>query len=267
MIPKVINYIWFGGNPLPELAIKCIKSWEEVLPEYKIIRWDESNFDINSNQYVKEAYEAKKYAFVSDYVRLYALFNYGGIYMDTDVEVLKPLDKFLEYDAFSGFENETFIPTGIMACKKGFEGFGDLLQQYGNRRFIKEDGTYDVTTNVTAITEYYSKKGLMKNDTEQLVEGFKIMPSIVFCPAKEDINPKYIDKIVTIHHKSGSWLSIEEKRNRNSVFIKTKLFIKRSIKKIIGRERYGDLLRFINKYRKIKTFAQINDSKVKKSKK
>jgi mannosyltransferase OCH1-like enzyme len=84
MIPKVIHYVWFGGNPLPELAIKCINSWKEILPEYEIIRWDENNFDISSNQYVKEAYEEKKYAFVSDYVRLYALYNYGGVYMDTE---------------------------------------------------------------------------------------------------------------------------------------------------------------------------------------
>jgi mannosyltransferase OCH1-like enzyme len=264
MIPKVIHYIWFGGNPLPELALRCIKSWKEILPEYQIIRWDESNFDITSNQYVKEAYEAKKYAFVSDYVRLYVLYNYGGIYMDTDVEAKKSLDSFLKFDAFSGFENETYIPTGIMACKKGFKGFGELLQQYDNRRFVKEDGTYDVTTNVTVITEYYFQKGLKKNDTEQLIEGFKIMPSIIFCPAKEDITAKYMNKTVTIHHKSGSWLTEEEKKERNNSISKIKLFIKKCIKKIIGRERYGDLIRFINKHRKVKTYAERNEEKTKK---
>lgn len=264
MIPKVIHYIWFGGNPLPELAIKCINSWKEILPEYEIIKWDENKFDINSNKYVKEAYEAKKYAFVSDYVRLYALYNYGGVYMDTDVEVLKPLDDFLNFDAFSGFENETYIPTGIMACKKGFEGFGELLQQYDNRHFLKDDGTYDVTTNVAVITDFYSKKGLIKNDTEQLIEGFKIMPSIVFCPAKEDINDKYINEIVTIHHKSGSWLTEEERKDRENVVFKVKLLLKRSLKKIVGRERYGDLIRYINRYRKVKTYAELNDEKSKK---
>ena len=91
------------------------------MPEYKLICWNEESFDISCNEYVKEAYDAKKYAFVSDYVRLYALVNFGGIYMDTDVEVLKPLDEYLNYVAFSGFENELFIPTGIMACEKGYK--------------------------------------------------------------------------------------------------------------------------------------------------
>ena len=104
-IPKVIHYCWFGRGKLPKLAKKCIKSWKKYLPDYKIIEWNEDNFDINSNQYVREAYEAKKYAFVSDYVRLYALYNYGGIYMDTDVEVIKSLDEFLIHEAFSGFES------------------------------------------------------------------------------------------------------------------------------------------------------------------
>ena len=100
-IPKIIHYCWFGGNPLPELAEKCIESWKKYLPDYEIIRWDENNFDFNINDYVKEAYENKKWAFITDYVRLYAMYNYGGIYMDTDVEVLKSLDCFLIHPAFS----------------------------------------------------------------------------------------------------------------------------------------------------------------------
>ncbi len=259
MIPKTIHYCWFGGNPLPELAEKCIDSWKKILPEYDIIRWDETNFDISSNEYVKEAYESKKYAFVSDYVRLYALYNYGGVYMDTDVEVVKPLDSFLKYKAFSGFENETFIPTGIMACEKGFNGFGELLNDYNNRNFVRKDGSFDLTTNVTVITEYYHKKGLIKNDTEQEIEGFKIMPSIVFCPAKEDIIPKYMDKIITIHHKAGSWLSEDEKRYKKSFKFRINIYIKRFIKTIIGRKTYGILLRLINKFRCLKTYAEKNN--------
>ena len=138
MIPKIIHYCWFGGKPLPELACLCIESWKKFLPEYRIIRWDEESFDINSNTYVKEAYENKKYAFVTDYVRLYALYTHGGIYMDTDVEVRRPLDQFLQHQAFSGFESYHDIPTGIMASEKGFQGIKDQLDYYNNRHFVKD---------------------------------------------------------------------------------------------------------------------------------
>ena len=107
MIPKIIHYCWFGGKPKPELAEKCIESWKKFCPDYEIVEWNEGNFNINSNLYVKQAYEAKKYAFVTDYVRLYALYTQGGIYMDTDVMVLKPLDEYLNHEAFSGFESKT----------------------------------------------------------------------------------------------------------------------------------------------------------------
>ena len=109
MIPKKIHYCWFGGNPLPPLAVKCIESWKKYLPDYEIKEWNESNFDLNYNDYVREAYEAKKWAFITDVVRLYAMVTEGGIYMDTDVEVLKPLDELLQYDAVSGFESSSRI--------------------------------------------------------------------------------------------------------------------------------------------------------------
>ena len=111
MIPKIIHYCWFGGKPLPELAQKCIASWKKYCPDYEIKEWNESNFNLNSCDYVREAYEAKKWAFITDYVRLYAMVTEGGIYMDTDVEVIKPLDPFLKHKAFSGFEDEVSIPT------------------------------------------------------------------------------------------------------------------------------------------------------------
>ena len=140
MIPKVIHYCWFGGNPLPELAKKCIESWKKFCPDYQIIEWNESNFDLNINTYVKEAYTAEKWAFVSDVARLYALVNYGGIYMDTDVEVLKPLDDILNFKAVSGFETKERIPTGMMACEKGHPLFEEFLREYNEAHFIKNDG-------------------------------------------------------------------------------------------------------------------------------
>ena len=126
-IPKVIHYCWFGKNKLSKSAKKCIKSWKKHLPNYEIIEWNENNFDINCNEYVREAYKSKKYAFVSDYARIYALYNYGGIYMDTDVEVIKSLDKFLCNDAFAGLENEYSIQTAVMGCCKGNLLFKEFL--------------------------------------------------------------------------------------------------------------------------------------------
>ena len=115
MIPKTIHYCWFGGNPLPPLAVKCIKSWKKYCPDYEIIEWSEKNFDVSSAPlYVRQAYEAKKWAFVTDYVRLYAMTTCGGVYMDTDVELVKPIDTYLSHEAFSGFEDDTCIPPIIL---------------------------------------------------------------------------------------------------------------------------------------------------------
>ena len=119
MIPKIIHYCWFGRGEMPSLAKKCIASWKKYLPEYKVKQWNEDNFDLNLYPYVAEAYAQRKFAFVTDVVRLYALYTEGGIYMDTDVEVLKPLDEFLRHPAFSGFEDEKNVPTGIMGAEKG----------------------------------------------------------------------------------------------------------------------------------------------------
>jgi mannosyltransferase OCH1-like enzyme len=120
MIPKVVHYCWFGRGPMTSLAEKCLASWKKYLPEYELMLWDEDNFDINIVPYVKEAYESGKFAFVTDYVRLYVLFNFGGIYLDTDVEVLKSLDNMLYLPAFSGYESNKYssFPTGIMASEK-----------------------------------------------------------------------------------------------------------------------------------------------------
>lgn len=132
MIPKKIHYCWFGKGKMPELALKCIESWRVNLPDYELKEWNENSFDINSNFYVKEAYESRKFAFVTDYVRLYALYTEGGIYMDTDVEVLKNLDPFLDLPAFSGFEDNVHIPTGIMAAEKGSVWAGWQLKYFSS---------------------------------------------------------------------------------------------------------------------------------------
>ncbi len=213
MIPKKIHYCWFGKKPLPNLAVKCIASWKKYCPDYEIIEWNEDNFDVCSCDYVKEAFEAKKWAFITDYVRLKVLSDYGGIYMDTDVEVIQPLDSFLTEKAFSGFETEDAVPTGIMACEKGFPLFAEMVLEYENRHFIRSDGSFDGMTNVVYITEVCHKKGLKRNNSYQVVEGFALYPKEYFCPKS------YLTKEIhctentyTIHHFSASWRT--KKQNR-----------------------------------------------------
>ena len=222
MIEKKIHYCWFGGKKLPEEAIKCIESWKKYCPDFEIIEWNEKNFDISENMYVLEAYKAHKWAFITDYVRLKVLFDYGGIYMDTDVEVKKPLDQFLGNKGFSGFEDEKFAITAIMGCEKGNLIIGDLLNYYNGRHFVMPDGTYDMTTNVVTITNYFVSKGLLLNNKLQDIEGFVLYPKDFFCPKDHATGKiKCTKNTYTIHHFAGSWHTPSQKA-------------KALIKKIIG---------------------------------
>ena len=208
MIPKTIHYCWFGGKEKPKLAKKCIASWKKYCPDYEIIEWNETNFDVSSNVYVKEAYDAKKYAFVTDYVRLYVMHKYGGIYMDTDVEVIRSLDKFLIHNAFSGFESDENIPTGIMASEKGFPLFEILLSYYDDRHFLNPDGTLDMTTNVKIITAILLERGFVPNGCYQVIDGFALYPQDYFCPYNDLTGELHRTKnTVTIHWFNKSWLS------------------------------------------------------------
>lgn len=213
MIPKKIHYCWFGKGKMPELAHKCIDSWHEYLPEYEMILWNEDNFDINSVPYVREAYRAKKFAFVTDYVRLYALYNYGGIYMDTDVEVLKPLDRFLEHKSFSGFEDLHSIPTGIMASEQYGAWVNMQLEYYKDRSFILPNGSIDYTTNVATITSIMVSQGFkLNNKLQNFNDIIVIYPKDYFCP-KSYVTGKIelTENTYTIHHFAGSWLTPTQK--------------------------------------------------------
>lgn len=222
MIPKIIHYCWFGGNPFPKLAEKCIKSWKKFCPDYKIIRWDEERFVIDAAPlYVRQAYHAKKWAFVTDYVRLYALVNCGGIYMDTDVELIAPLTPFLKHQAFSGFEDYKMVPTGIMACEKEFPLFNKLLKYYDNITFINDEGEMNLTTNVTIITNACLEKGLVQNNSFQVIEGFALYPKEYFCPKSYTDGVIYLtSKTCCIHHFNASWLTEQEKKVRGEKWAK-----------------------------------------------
>lgn len=212
MIPKIIHYCWFGKKPLPELAEKSIASWKQFCPDYEIKEWNESNFNLDCCDYVREAYEAKRWAFVSDVARLYALVKEGGVYMDTDVEVLKSLDPILKYEAVSGFEAGDRVPTGIMACRAGHPLFMELFHDYDDAHFVREDGSYDQTTNVERITNTCLKYGLKLNNIQQTVKGFTLFPNDFFCPKDYRTKELYVtENTYVIHHFDGSWVSDEDK--------------------------------------------------------
>lgn len=229
MIPKIIHYCWFGRGEKPEQATKCIESWKKYLPDYIIKEWNEDNLDISQNQYVLEAYENRKYAFVTDYVRLYALFTEGGIYMDTDVEVLGSYNPFLHHHAFSGFETDGNVPTGMMAAEKGSLWAKELLDQYNDRKFVQDDGSLDMTTNTTVITNYMIEKGLILNNTYQdFPELCTMYPADYFCPKDHRTGKIRITKhTVCIHHFAGSWLN-------HSFFNDLKHTIKCFLVKVVG---------------------------------
>ena len=207
MIPKRIHYCWFGKSEKPKLALRCIESWKKYCPDYELVEWNEDNFDTKYNSYVKQAYDYKKYAFVSDYVRLFAMYNFGGIYMDTDVEVVKPLDEFLMQQAFSGFELPEYVPTGIMGCHKGLVLFEEFLNYYSDKMFIDDHGNLDMTTNTSIITKILENYGLKKDNSYQVIQELALYPRDYFCPY-DDATGELLRTQNThaVHWFSKSWI-------------------------------------------------------------
>ena len=213
MIPKTIHYCWFGGNPKPKLAKKCFRSWEKYCPDYEIVEWNEQNYDLSSAPlYVRRAYEAKKWAFVTDYVRLQVVYENGGIYLDTDVELLRGLGEFLDNRAYFGFEDDAYINTGVgFGAEKEHPLLMELMEDYKAAPYILENGAADETPCPVRNTEIFLRHGLKQNGAKQVLEdGVIILPAEYFNPKNWKTNEIALTKnTYSIHHYSASWYTPE----------------------------------------------------------
>lgn len=217
VIPKVIHYCWFGGNPLPELAQKCIASWKEFLPDHEIKEWNEHNFDVYQAPYIAEAYKLKKYAHVSDYARFWILYHYGGIYFDTDVEVIRPLDDLLAKGSFMGFEcqegtpfdnpNGNLNPGLGVAVPPKHPFFQTMLDFYNHHHFAKWNGknSGNITHKVTRFIDYAHKEVLEGGIIR--VNDLLVYPIEYFCPLNYYTGEMNMtENTRTIHHYMASWV-------------------------------------------------------------
>ena len=241
MIPKVIHYCWFGRGPLPSLAVKCIASWRKFLPDYEIREWNEDNFDVGAIAYTREAYAARKYAFVSDYARFKILYEHGGLYFDTDVEVIRPLDDLIARGPFMGCERDAAgaaapsVAPGLgLGVNPGLPFYGELLDLYAGLHFQRPDGSLDLKTVVEYTTELLRRHGLRDESGVQQVAGVWIYPQAYFCPVSVvDGKLRITPETRTIHHYAQSWLPAWRQWARRIVLAvggaRLKLFLKRVV--------------------------------------
>lgn len=206
MIPKKIHYCWFGRKPLSELTLRCIESWKKYLPDYEIIQWNEGNFDVNLNMFTKEAYENKKFAFVSDVCRLYVLNQYGGIYLDTDMEIIKELD-IIDDNLILGFEDMKYVNAGIMISPKNNIFIDRVYRCYEKKSFTADQNNLASISIPNLITRELCELGLVLNNEFQIINNIKIYPSDYFYPFNYFTGKTQNTKnSLTIHHYASSWL-------------------------------------------------------------
>lgn len=238
MIPKTIHYCWFGGNELPESVRKCIESWKKYCPDFVVKEWNESNYDVNKIPFMKEAYEAKKYAFVSDYARLDIIYQHGGIYLDTDVELIRPLDdRVLDTTCFMGMETPGTVATGL--------GFGAIK----GHSFIKQNrdvyhtmsfNTSSLITCVEVTTNLLKDKGLTPRNEEQIVGEVTIFPTEFFCPLNMETNKMNITpETYSIHHYDATWYGTGFKSQMKRKLLPYKMKAKKYVDKVFGEGTYS----------------------------
>lgn len=246
MIPKKIHYCWFGGKPLNQLGEKCLASWKKYFPDYEIIEWNESNFDFNCCQYVKEAYTAKKWAFVSDYARYKILYEHGGIYFDTDVEVIKSFDPIVAAGAFMGTENPNLktsmaINPGLgCAVAPGLDFYREVLDDYEKSSFYHQDGSLNLYTIVQRTTDLLRKHGLQDTMQIQHVAGITVYPVEYFCPINMETGKLTItENTYSIHRFAGSWVDSKSKFRGKVYFFLNKIMgptVANAMRKMLGRK-------------------------------
>lgn len=226
MIPKVIHYCWFGGGEKTKQIEKCIQSWKKYCPDYQIIEWNELNYDVTKNSFMKKAYENKKWAFVSDYARIDILHTYGGIYLDTDVELITGLDSLLKYELYAGFESEYFINFGL--------GFGSvaehpvlksILDYYDILEFPDNDFGLSMVSCPRIQTETLKKRGLVCNNKTQKIDGCQIFSTEYFCPMSFRTGEIVVtDKTISIHHYDMSWNTAHFKKTKEKEWKLVRIF-------------------------------------------
>lgn len=231
MIPQIIHYVWVGKNQKPEIVLQCIESWKKYLPDYEIREWNEDNYDVLKNEYIREAYIQKKWAFVSDFIRFDLLNEYGGIYIDTDVEFLKRIPKkILSEEAFTGVESSGMINPGlIFGCPPNYWISRKMVDSYKSDTF---DIDHIKTVNVR-MTDILREYGFQTLDIYQVINGLAIYPSSYFCGYDLDIHDFDIkENTISVHHYAGTW----KKRSKKTI-------IQKKMVKIIGKKNYKKLLK------------------------
>lgn len=237
MIPKIIHYCWFGGKELPASARSYIRTWREHMPGYEIREWNEKNFDVSAAPlYVRQAYEAGKFAFVSDYVRIRALLEHGGIYFDTDVEVVRPFEEYLEGRGLvSGFESERMLTTAFIACRPGLSLMEEFEKTYHERSFIREDGSLDLTEINVGFSRLAEKYGLdlSRNEFQEFGGDMAVYPIEIFAAFDvKNWHEKVTGNTRTIHHMDASWMDKKGKIH---------IALIRGLQRVLGYDAYDRL--------------------------
>lgn len=240
-LPHTINYCWFGGNQKPVIIEKCIESWKKYMPEWEIVEWNEDNYNVMAKPYTRDAYKAKKWAFVSDYARFDIIYRYGGIYLDTDVELLKPIpNEVLLLNSFTGFESAGKVNPGLIyADLPGGEVTRLILQCYENIVFdLKNLNSITVNEITSSVLKPY---GLQENNQLQIIHGMTIFPSSVFCGFDQDVKEIDIrEDTISVHHYAGTWARNTLKRRLRNI-----------IKKYAGVDNYKTILLAYREVRKL----------------